>query len=161
MKERILAIEPGTRELGVAVFDEDRLIYYAVKTIGKGSRQEERAEEVRLIVSRLLSEYESRIIAIKQLAFTQQNLEQVAEVVNAIELLAQADQITLLHYSRPSVRLAICGNRKATKQECTKRIIITFPELAGYANRTSKWERMYYARMLEAVALGLTATLNH
>jgi RNase H-fold protein (predicted Holliday junction resolvase) len=34
---KILAIDPGTREIGVAVLDGKTLIYYAVKTI-RGQR---------------------------------------------------------------------------------------------------------------------------
>jgi RNase H-fold protein (predicted Holliday junction resolvase) len=32
-KKRILAIDPGTRHMGVALLDGDKLIYHAVKVI--------------------------------------------------------------------------------------------------------------------------------
>ena len=34
-KQRILAIDPGTRELGFAIMEENDLIYYGVKTLKK------------------------------------------------------------------------------------------------------------------------------
>jgi RNase H-fold protein (predicted Holliday junction resolvase) len=46
-RKKVLAIDPGTREMGVAFFDKDKLIYHEAKTIKKkiSSRNTKRRKE--------------------------------------------------------------------------------------------------------------------
>jgi len=35
-RKKVLAIDPGTREMGIAFFDKGKFIYHGVKTIRRG-----------------------------------------------------------------------------------------------------------------------------
>ena len=51
-KTRILAIDPGTREMGFAIMEENELIYYGVKTLKKMRPTSVLLKEVRKITNR-------------------------------------------------------------------------------------------------------------
>ena len=56
-KTKILAIDPGTREMGVAFLEKGKLIHYGVKSIKKKRSPHETLEEGREIVNRLINDF--------------------------------------------------------------------------------------------------------
>src|SRR5438876_9828032 len=63
---RILAIDPGTREMGVAVLDGSELEYYAVKTITDRKSPSAILLQGSQIVYRLISLHRPKILAIER-----------------------------------------------------------------------------------------------
>ena len=55
-KTRILAIDPGTREMGVALLEGDKLVYHGVKAIKRGKSPHETLKEGRRLILRLIAD---------------------------------------------------------------------------------------------------------
>ena len=55
---KILALDPGARELGVALFQDTDLLYYGIKTVNRRKTVQAVAREVGRIVSRLIARYQ-------------------------------------------------------------------------------------------------------
>src|SRR5437588_11268999 len=96
---RILSIDPGTRELGVAIFDNRELLYYGVKTIRTRKTPEEICKGAALIVGRLISEYEPQFFAIRQPIIIHQSAAPLADVIREIKQAAQQVALTMYEYA--------------------------------------------------------------
>lgn len=157
----ILAIDPGTREIGVAVLDAGDLLYYGVKTIKAQGKPPVLRKEAARIVGNLIAEYQPACLALEQLLVVQQSAEFLAIAIRAIKATAEREGLMLYEYAPMSVRRFICHGGKATKQEVARKVAARYPELSRYLHQQSKWQEMYYARMFDAVALGLTCALTN
>ena len=62
-KTRILAIDPGTRNIGIALLDDGRLIYYGVKTIREATSPKEILEEGRKTILRLMRDFKPHVLS--------------------------------------------------------------------------------------------------
>src|SRR5437588_5077076 len=68
---RILAIDPGTRLMGVAFLDEGKLVYHTVKVIAKGGSPQRTLQRARDAVVRLIDDFEPNIVAVERTFFNQ------------------------------------------------------------------------------------------
>ena len=66
---RILAIDPGTREMGIAFLDGGRLIHHAVKAIRGEKSPHERLREGRKIVLRLIKDFKPQVLVFEKAFF--------------------------------------------------------------------------------------------
>jgi len=63
---KILAINPGTRYLGIAVFEGPELLDWRVKVI-KGKWSKEKQQKTLAVVRNLIERYQPNVLAIKKL----------------------------------------------------------------------------------------------
>ncbi len=152
---RILAIDPGTREIGVAVLEGEELLYYGVKGVRMRKTSTEVQKEAARIIHHLITDYQPQVLAINQPLILQQSAERLALVIREIKRTARGENLVVYEYAPKIVRQFICGAAKATKRETARQVAVRYPELIRYANGKSKWEEMYYARMFGAVAVGI------
>jgi crossover junction endodeoxyribonuclease RuvC len=152
---KILAIDPGTREIGVAVLEGEALVYYGVKTIRNRKRPQQVLGEASRIVKRLIEDYQPSVLAIEKMFLIQKNASLLIVVADEIKATAQAVGLAVYEYSPTTVRKRICQTGKATKRAVAGIIASRYLELARYLKGKSKWEELYYANMFDAIAVGL------
>lgn len=157
---KLLAIDPESRELGLAVFDGDELRYYAVSGIAKRKPSSQVPAEAARIIRALIHEHQPFKLALAQPIVIHTAAERLAHVIRAIKNLALDEGLALQILSPKSVRQFICSSERATKKETTERLCAIYPELTRYTEGRSHWEKMYYEPMFNAAALGLTCVLN-
>lgn len=155
---KLLAIAPGGRDLGVAVFHDDELRYYAVKAISKRSASGVPAEAAR-IVRALIHEHRPFKLALAQPLILHQSAERVAHVIRAVKEVALDEGLALHVLSPKAVRQFICSSERATKKQTYERLCAIYPELVQYKDKLKVWDN-YYEPMFNAVALGLTNVLT-
>lgn len=153
--KKILAIDPGTREIGVAVLEDGELIRYGTKTNRARTTPIEVREGVTRIVQDLIAEHVPSVLAIKQPLIVQQSAAALAEVIMAIKGVACRQGLLIREYAPRVLRQRTCGKGRMTKRETAKCLSVKYPELARYLARESRWDELYYARLFEAVAIGL------
>jgi Holliday junction resolvasome RuvABC endonuclease subunit len=153
--ERILAIDPGTRKIGVAVLEGEELLYYGVKTIKRPKTPREILEEVAILIKNLSTIYQPHILAIEKIFLVQKSESFLVVVTEEMKTAAKREGLSIYEYMPAIVRKRICQSGKATKRDTAKRIALRYPELQRYLNYRSKWEEIYYANMLDAIAVGI------
>lgn len=153
---RILAIDPGTREIGVAVLEGEALLYFGVKTIRNRKRPQQVLQQATRIVKRLIEDYKPTILAIEKMFLIQKSGSLLIVVADEIKATAQAAGLTVYEYAPTVIRKRICQTGKATKRAVAGIIAGRYFELARYLKGKSKWEELYYANMFDAIAAGLT-----
>jgi Holliday junction resolvasome RuvABC endonuclease subunit len=131
----ILALDPGTKEIGVAVLSGAELCYYAVKTIRRRQPPQALLAEISRYVTTLIASYRPQAAEIKQTA--------------------RQHSLAVYEYAPAEVRQWLCQKERATKRETAQRVAERCPELARYLKEPTKWGEMYWAHMLDAIAVGL------
>jgi Holliday junction resolvasome RuvABC endonuclease subunit len=152
---KILAVDPGSREMGVALFKNDELLYYGVKNIRAQQSYLKKEAKAERIINLLIEEYRPEILAINQPRIVQTGAELLGAVTREIKCAAKKEKLITYERASKVVRQFICGQGKATRLEASKRIAARYPELSRYIDRRSKWEELYYGKMFAAIAVGL------
>lgn len=151
----ILAIDPGTKEIGVAVFSGSELCYYGVKTIKRRQPPQALLAEISRYVTGLIASYQPQALAIEQTLLIQQSAALLCVAAAEIKQTASGHGLALYEYVPAEVRQWLCQRERATKRETARRVSERCPELARYLKQPTKWGEMYWAHMLDAVAVGL------
>lgn len=155
----LLAVDPGGREIGCAVFSGNELRYFAVKGITAKTIEEAQAEAAKIVRS-LVREYKPFRFALARRIVVHQPAERLAHVTRTVKQTALDEGLGVSEWSPQVVRQFVCGHERATKRETTQKLAARFPELRQYVEGRTPSETLYYERMFTAVALGLTCVLE-
>lgn len=155
---RILAIDPGTREMGIAFLENRKLIYYVVKVIKNGKSPSEKLREGRKIALRLIRDFKPQVLVIEKAFFVNnRNASLLNVLVDEIRAIAKRKQLKVISYAPSTVKKYICGNGRASKKEVAKAVVAKYPELKVYLTQDRAWKEKYHQNMFDAVALGVSA----
>lgn len=159
MKTKILAIDPGTHHMGVALLEDGEVIYHGVKTIPKHGSPHEHLRAAREVVLRLLHDFTPSVLAVEKAFFANnRNTALLNVLVDEIRAIGKRKGLTVVALAATTVRKAVCGNGRASKDDVASVVISRFPDLKAYLATDRKWKRRYHSNMFDAVALALAAT---
>jgi crossover junction endodeoxyribonuclease RuvC len=155
---KILAIDPGTRYMGVAFIDNGRLIYHGVKVLKKGNSPHENLFSVRKIVLRLIKDFQPHLIAVEKAFFgNNRKAALVNVVVMEMRAIARRKQLKFVDYSPSTLKKFITGNGRASKMEVSRAVVLKYPELKVFLTQDRAWKERFHQNMFDAVALGIMA----
>ena len=69
---RVLGIDPGTKYIGFALLEGEKLVHHGVKTIPRLHTSTETLKEGKKIVSRLMDDFRPEILVVEKLLCKQQ-----------------------------------------------------------------------------------------
>ena len=154
--KKILAIDPGTREMGVAFLEGGKLIYHGVKVIKKRKSPHEVLKEGRKIVLRLIKDFKPKALVIEKAFFANNRSAALLNVlVDEINAIGRRKGLKVISFAPSTVKKAICGNGRASKKEVARVIVSKYPELKVYLTQDRAWKELYHQNMFDAVALGM------
>lgn len=151
----ILALDPGTKEIGVAVLTGAELRYYAVKTIRRRQPPQALLAEISCYVTTLIASYHPQALAIEKTYLIQKSAALLCVAADEIKQTARQHGLAVYDYAPAEVRQALCQRERATKRETARRVAERCPELARYLQQPTQWGELYWAHMFDAVAVGL------
>ena len=154
----ILAIDPGTREMGVAVLDGERLIYAGVKAIPKGHTPHDTLAACREVVLRCLRDFRPATLVVEKTFIGKNRNAALLNVLSdEIVALGRRHQGRVVSLAPNTVKKALTGDGSADKAEVARAVVRRFPELKAYLDQNRKWKARFHANMFDAVALGMVA----
>jgi len=157
-KTKILAIDPGTKEIGVAFLDGEKLIYHGVKAIPEDKSPNERLKEGREIIIRLINDFKPDILVVEKSFFANNRTASLLHAfINEIRAIGNKKGLKVVNYATSTVRKYIAGNGRASKKELSKVIVSKYPNLKVYLSQDRAWKELYHQNMFDAVGLGLMA----
>ncbi|MFH0804633.1 MAG: crossover junction endodeoxyribonuclease RuvC [Patescibacteria group bacterium] len=161
-RDSILALDPGTREMGYASFDGDELVDYGVKSIRHGRVTAGLLLNVDRIVSRMIRQKQPRVLVIEKNTFSQiqQNVRLVLAIAR-IKAVARRYRLRAYEYDSRTIRKAVCNDGNATKRELARTIAVRYPEMRAYLESNRRWRERYYQNSFDAIACGLTFRALH
>jgi len=158
---RILAIDPGTRELGFALLEGKDLIHYGVKVIRNRKSPHIILQAGRKMIYRLINDYTPNILAIEKTFFANNRNSGLLNVfTDEIKAIGKRKGLQVYSYAPTTVKKQVTGYGRASKEEVARVIVSIFPELKVYLNQDRKWKNRYYQNMFDAVAVGIIVGTN-
>ena len=151
--EKIIAIDPGTRYQGIAVFQGKELIFSSVKNLHEKGPRRKRLKEIEKLFFSLIEDYAPTVLAIKG-PFPEQP-RFLKAIIDEIKHLARKERIRVREFSPLAVRKIICGNADATKKDVAELVSSIYPELKIRLNQDRKSKERYWGHMFDAVGLGV------
>jgi len=148
----ILAINPGTRYLGIAVFQGPDLRDWRIKAFqGKFSKQ--KLDKFLKIIADLIEQYHADVLAIKKLhpGRSSSNLNSLASKIISI---SKRKGLKVCQYSIADIKKFFLPKEKSNKKKLAERMASKYSDLLTELNREKASRNPYYLRMFEAVALG-------
>src|ERR1044071_124182 len=127
---RILAIDPGTREIGVAVLSGRELLYYGVKTIRRRGSASVILSQVQQVILRLIADYKPQYLAIEKMFLMHKSAALLNVTADEIKAVAKSQGVSVYEYAPTLVRKVVCQTGRATKNQAAKIIAGQYPELA-------------------------------
>jgi len=157
----ILAINPGTRYLGLALFQGNQLKDWRVKIL-KGRWSQKKLNKALGIITAFAERYQPGLLVVKRLhpSRTSRGLE---SLIIHLRRLCLRKRISVSQYSIKQLEDSFCGDQPKNKRNLAQAVAANYPELYGELNaeypqpkpgEKEKKKNPYHIRMFEAVALG-------
>jgi Holliday junction resolvasome RuvABC endonuclease subunit len=150
---RVIGINPGTRYLGIAVFDGPELMDWRIKVL-KGKRSEEKMQKALGIISDFMERYQPNVLAIKKLHPSRRS-EGLLRLANKIKEFSRRKKIKVCQYSIKEIESIFIEGGKLTKRNLIEAIVKLYPVLHHDLSKERNNRNLYYFRVFEAVALAL------
>lgn len=158
MKHRnqtILAIDPGTRELGYAVIAGRKLVDYGVVPLRRIPKDQRLAVAKSRIAELVKTHRPGTLVVEKTYRHPVPWLNDLHRITLAARRLARARRIGFFTYAPQAVRQTVAGNGKAKKPEAAVVVAHRFPQLRLLLAQDRRWKERYWLNALDAAGLGL------
>ncbi len=156
--KRILAIDPGTRNMGIAVLDGEILAYYGVKIIRGVKSPHEKLKTGRKIILELIKDFRPHAMVVEKTFFANNRNSALLNVfADEIQALGKRKKMMVSCIAANTVRRVICGNGSASKREVARILVSQYPELRAYLSSDKRWKEDHHYNMFDAIALGLAS----
>ena len=149
---KILAINPGSRYIGVAVFYGNALQDWQIKNV-PGRPEKQRLAKVKTIVLRLIERHEPDMIVLKKIHPSRASIH-LKRTATLIEKLAYQRKIRVRNYSIKQVKDLILSEKPKNKARLAEVLANKYPDLMHEFKKEILSKNHYHIRMFEAVALG-------
>ena len=165
----ILGIDPGTREMGLAVLRGPELLAYGVRTLRNGTRPHDVIGQARRHILAEIARHSPQVVAIEEPFNLPTKRAHLLNVISD-ELLERAVELGLevVALSPTRVRERLLANPRATKIDVAEALVASgFTQLRelipkrpkraalGLRPRDKYWLHMFDALAIAAAALGL------
>lgn len=154
--QKILAIDPGTREMGIAFLDKGKLVYYGVKTFKRGRSPHETLREGRKTILRLIRDFKPQVFVVEKSFFAKNRNASLLNVfVDEMMSIAKRNGLNVLSFAPCTLKKFICGYGRASKEDVARVIVAKYPELKVFLTQDREWKEKFHQNMFDAIALGL------
>jgi len=152
-----LAVDAGGREWGVAVFVNQTLQFFTIKSLPHHLSREVRITKTPELLSGLLAEFRPAVLILTP---NRPRPRATQLVIHQMKDLAQAQTLCVQQYTLRVTRLTICSSPCATKRQMGQRLMKLFPALKFYVDPQTKQQSRHYRRMFDAIAAGYTHVMK-
>ena len=154
--DRILAIDPGSREMGVVVLEDSELIHHGVKSLKTFRPEAVLRQAVTEILNKLIVEYDIKSMVVENGWFSQERSPLFQTVFRTIKEVARKRNLKLETFAPKTIRKFICADGKATKRRTARILATQYPLLEIYLEQNYRWKEKYWLNVFDALAAGLT-----
>jgi crossover junction endodeoxyribonuclease RuvC len=156
--ERILAIDPGTRFMGIALLENTKLIYHGVKVFQGATTPQKALQEATAAVSQLIGDYKPHVVALEHTYFAgNMRAEPLNRLFGKMIAMVKRRKLRLIILAPSQVKHYVTGYGRADKVAVSEAVAQRYPELSVYLRQNRQWQTRFHANMFDAVAIGLTA----
>lgn len=131
MQKTILGIDPGTKEMGLAVVRGGELLGYGVHTLRNGGRPHDVIGQAKRVVLAWIAKYAPDIVAIEQpLPIPTKRVAVLSVIAQELHERAVELDLEVIELAPAQVREVVAGNPRATKLQAAEAVLkLGFEEL--------------------------------
>jgi Holliday junction resolvasome RuvABC endonuclease subunit len=169
MNPTILGIDPGTREMGLAVLRGRDLRYFGVRTLRNGTRPHDVIGQARTIVLATIERHQPQVVAIEEPFNLPTKRSHLLNVI-ADELRERAAELGLVVIALfpDEIRRRVTGNPRATKIEVAEhlarhgfdQLTTLIPKRPARAALGLRPRDKYWLHMFDALAIAGAAQIG-
>jgi RNase H-fold protein (predicted Holliday junction resolvase) len=151
----ILAVNPGTKYVGLAVFHGSDLVYWGIKVL-KGKWSKEKMKCVEKTLLNLIDQHSVTTLVIKKVdsSRTSRNLNALVE---SIEQCVKERKLKVCPYTLSELKKFLALGNRINKMEIAGLAVARYQFLIHQLERERKHKHPYFVRMFEAIAAGILA----
>lgn len=148
----ILAINPGTKYLALAVFKNTELREWQIKTF-KGKWSAEKMKDILAAIADFIIQYQIDALAIKRLHPSRSSAN-LNRLVSEIKGLVKGRCLLVCERSIRNLERYFCLGGRRNKRRMAEAVVLEYPVLFNEFEKEKHHKNPYYLRLFEAVALG-------
>lgn len=165
----ILGIDPGTKEMGLAVLRGKDLRFFGVRTLRNGTRPYDVIGQARRIVLAAIERCMPQIVAIEEpLMLPTKRAALMSVIVQELRGRAEEFVLEVVELSPATIRERVTGNPRATKIEVAEWLVRNgFDQLRDFVPRRPARAALglrpkdkYWLHMFDALALAVASTVG-
>jgi Holliday junction resolvasome RuvABC endonuclease subunit len=149
----ILATALTSRKLAVAIFFEERLIYYQSSSLA--SKEKCPADVAARNIENLIRAYNAKSLAIEELVYKQQQIPTVTTLRQKTIKVSRKYGLTVRSYTPSEVRSSLCRDSKSTNTALARVLVSHYPELKKFWRNQTEHQSAYRQLLFKAIAIGL------
>src|SRR5215213_7585319 len=111
----ILAIAPGKRELGIAIFAGADLVYVSVKTINHRKSRNPLLKEITCILQKLFEDFSIKIVVIKAISQYQKLSPDLKSIVVRIKYESGQKGLPVIDITLEQIKSVLCKSERTTE----------------------------------------------
>lgn len=140
--------------VGLAVFEGEKLLWYAVKKFREPKTVSEARLRIQQYLAVLVEMYQPTVLAVEEPFYAQSLLSQhLVKITRDIKTWGKLKGLAVRSYTPPEVKAFFCRDQK-TKQSLAEAMIEQYPFLRNYFSYLPL-RRRYWFHVFDAVGLGL------
>lgn len=148
----VIAINPGSRYLAIAILDSVILRVWRLKSI-QGKNGKKKLEKVKHIIAGFIEAYRPSYLAIKKL-HPSRSSARLNYLTSFIKGFCQKRRIKVFSYSIQELKCCLAKGSRINKKDLAQLMAAEYPELVPELKREERNKSPYFVRLFEAVALG-------
>ena len=151
----VLAVNPGTKYVGIAVFHGPDLVYWGLKVL-KGRWSDEKLKRIGMTICGMLDQYDVTTIMLKKLDTSKSSCN-LDTLVASIQECAQRKKVPICSYTLSELKNFLELGNRVNKMEIAGLAVARYQFLIHQLERERKHKHPYFIRMFEAIAAGILA----
>jgi hypothetical protein len=153
---KTIALKVGACEIGYAVLRGNELLLFGVRRLARGGGRPGATD--RRFLGNLFDGFDPDLCVLERLTVRAKKKAALRIRISAVLAeLARGRKVRVRTYGLRTVREVVTRDPAATKAQVAAVIVQWFPYLDRYLRTDLRTRRVYWMKMLEAVALGVTA----
>jgi crossover junction endodeoxyribonuclease RuvC len=156
---RILAIDPGIREMGIAVLDDKKLVHHGVLCLRDRRAPKDIRAYDRDLLRTIILDYHPDLVALERTMIGNSGNSATLNRVSAyIRRLCRQQAVPVRVLAASTVKKHLTGDGRASKTAVARAVGRRYPDLRAYLRQKAKWRVRFQANRFDAVGLGIVAS---
>lgn len=150
---RVLALNPGSRHVGIAIFHGQELVEWAIRSFREKS-VETKTRKLMALLDEIADKHKTNCLAIKEL-HPARSSKQLQGLNKELEAWAIKRNLAVTGYTIKEMEESLLSPERRNKLSLMKEVAARYPFLYPEFDKERKNRSPYSVRMFEAVAMGI------
>lgn len=151
---RILALAPGRREFGLAVFTGIELTNFSLRSFRNVRSDRAVINEVVTLMRELIDCFDPGAVAVRSISKYQRTSSILQPISQVLRREATINNIPFVEVTINQIKSTLSNDEKSTKIEAFRQLAHLYPELIHFIDLPNQWQNQYYNNLIMAVSVG-------